>query len=77
MKKNLIHKDNMKNIKIEGHRGTWYVVNYRVTATGVLYLLEHETYGDEAPSLIVNEMGKVLMEDVWDGFSDWDSEHRF
>lgn len=63
------------NIKIEGHIGTWYVIDQitydRAPYTlGQLFLLEHEDYGDEAACLIVDSQGNIVMEDVWNGFDD-------
>jgi len=71
-----------EHIKIEGHRGTWYVIDEArlelttdvsgkpVTIPVHGFLLEHETCGDEAPGLIVDENGTILLEDVYNGFED-------
>ena len=71
-----------EHIKVEGHRGTWYViaearfeltpdVNGKPATIPVhCFLLEHEVYGDEAPCLIVDENGTLLLEDVYNGFED-------
>ena len=59
------------HIKIEGHYGRWYVID-EITVDGEnLYLLEHETYGDEAACLIVNGNLDIVMDDVWNGFDDY------
>ena len=66
------------SIKIEGHSGTWYVIeeaSCRPDAEPAqplkpCYLLEHEKYGDEAANLIVDEDGNILLDDVWNGFQD-------
>lgn len=58
-------------IVINGHRGTWYVIDHTTCARyGDVYLLEHETYGDEAPGLIIDENYMVIVDDVWNGFDD-------
>lgn len=65
-------------IKIEGHSGTWYVIeeaSCRPDAEPAqplkpCFLLEHEEYGDEAANLIVDGNGNILLDDVWNGFSD-------
>ena len=66
--------DESSHIKIDGHRGTWYVVESRAYQKGErwerLYELEHETYGDEAAHLIVTQSGEVVLDDVWNGFLD-------
>ncbi len=58
------------NIKIESHVGTWYVVDESEYKGKKVYLLEHERYGDEAPCIIVDENKNIIMENVWNGFSD-------
>ena len=32
--------------------------------------MEHDTYGDEAACIIVDERGKLLLDDVYNGFDD-------
>lgn len=59
-----------ENIKIKGYRGTWYVIDESYYNGEKVYLLEHETYGDEAACLIVNEKLEVILDDVWNGFDD-------
>lgn len=61
-----------ENIKIVGYRGTWYVIDEKTVKGEKLFLLEHETYGDEAASLIVNKNLEVILDDVYNGFSDLD-----
>mgnify|MGYP007101828364 CR=1 FL=1 len=59
-------------IKVDGHRGTWYVIDEMVDDKyGRIYLLEHEKYGDAAASVIIDGNGELLLEDVWNGFEDW------
>ena len=70
------------HIEVEGHLGTWYVIDEGVfiltpdtergpqTITAHLFLLEHEEYGDEAAGIIVDEKGSLVMEDVYNGFED-------
>jgi len=70
------------HIEVEGHLGTWYVIDDGMfeltpdtekgpqTITAHLFLLEHEEYGDEAACVIVDEDGKLLLDDVYNGFDD-------
>lgn len=64
------------HISIDGHTGTWYVIDegeYKAPAARYpvrCFLLEHETYGDEAAALIVSSAGVVLLDDVYNGFDD-------
>lgn len=59
-----------ENIKIEGHIGTWHVIDETFWHGEKIYLLEHETYGDEAACLIVNKNLDVIADNVWDGFEE-------
>ncbi len=57
-------------LKISGHSGTWYVIGSETIDNDKYFLLEHETYGDEAANLIVDENAKVILDSVWNGFDD-------
>ena len=59
-----------ENIKIKGYKGTWYVIDMSYYWGNKVFLLESEQYGDEAPAIIVSESGKVVLADVWNGWSD-------
>lgn len=59
-----------KGIKIEGYRGKWYVIDTTINNTIRCFLLEHETYGDEVPCLIVDDTGRIIADDVYNGFDD-------
>lgn len=59
-----------ENIKIKGHIGTWYVIDETEWKGERVFLLEHETFGDEAACLIVNEKLEIILENVWNGFDD-------
>lgn len=59
-----------EGIKIEGHFGKWHVIDESEYNGEKVYLLEHDTYGDDAAGLIVNEDLKVILDDAWNGFND-------
>lgn len=61
-----------EGIRVEGHRGTWYVIDEGYHNGRKVYLLEHETYGDMAASVIVDSKGNLLLEDVWNGLEELD-----
>lgn len=65
-------------ITIDGHVGTWYVID-RSTYKGVkVFLLESEVYGEDAAHIIVTAEGQIVAEDVYNGFSDLDyDEHTW
>jgi hypothetical protein len=58
------------NIKINGHIGTWYVIGGKEYKCKKVYLLEHETYGEDAAHIIVDENLNIVLEDVYNGFAD-------
>ena len=62
----------LDGIKVEGHRGTWYVIDASdcPILKHTVFLLEHEQFGDEAAGLIVDEDFRVVLDDVWNGFDD-------
>lgn len=59
------------HISVGGHKGTWYAID-QVSIEGKDYfLLEHETYGDTAPCVVVTDEGILAMENVHNGFDDF------
>lgn len=62
-------------IRVEGHRGKWYVIDVTNTVKDhkpmTLLLLEHETYGSDAASVITDSGFNLIMDDVWNGFDDY------
>jgi len=73
MRENKITMDS-DGIIIDGHIGTWYVIDEEYVIGGKIFLLEHEEYGDETANIIINEDGELLMEDVWNGFDDYNND---
>ena len=65
----MIHGDS-DHIAVEGHIGTWYAVDETEIGGEKFFLLEHEEHGDMAACVAVNEQGKLVAEDLWNGFDD-------
>lgn len=65
----LLHGDS-DHITVEGHIGTWYAIDETEIGGETFFLLEHEEYGDEAACVAVNERGKLVAEDLWNGFDE-------
>ena len=65
----LLHGDSY-NITVEGHIGTWYAIDETEVNGEKFFLLEHEEYGDEAACVAVNEQGKLVAADLWNGFDE-------
>ncbi len=62
--------ENSSHIEVEGHLGTWYVINTNIVNDTRYYLLEHEEHGDEAACVIVDSEGNLILDDVWNGLDD-------
>ncbi len=60
----------MEHISVEGHMGTWYVVDTEEIDGKDYRLLEHEEHGDMAACVIIDNDGKLVLDDVWNGFDD-------
>lgn len=74
-----------KQIKINGHTGTWGVIETKQYENRTLVLLEHEEYGDETAFMIAELETKrdwneeysefvLVMDCAWNGFDDLDYE---
>lgn len=64
-KKGDLIKDDMDQIRIEGRVGKWYVFDSTERGGKKYFILEHETYGDEAGWIVVDEQGNEIIE-TWD-----------
>jgi hypothetical protein len=62
----------MDNVKIKGHKGTWYSIDSKVYDGKELFLMEHEQYGDEAPCIIIGADLSLVAQDIDNGFDDYD-----
>lgn len=49
------YTDTIDHMEVDGH---------------TFWLMEHDTFGDEAPCVIVDEKGKLAISDVYDGFDE-------
>lgn len=62
------------NIKVEGHIGTWYVIDEREILGEKVYLLEHETYGGDTACVVTDSNGELLAEDIWNGLDEFEED---
>lgn len=58
-------------IKIEGYKGTWYIIDESVADIGNIYLLESEQWGEDVASLIVDKDYNIILEDVCNGLDEY------
>lgn len=61
---------NKTKIVIKGHVGTWYVIDETIIMGYKYYLLEHETFGEDAACICIDENCKVIMTNLYDGFDE-------
>lgn len=59
-------------IKVDGHKGTWYSIAKKEYDGEMLYLMEHEYWGDMAACVIIKEDNAIVAQDVYNGFYDYD-----
>lgn len=64
-----LSKDSI-HIEVAGHVGTWYVIDTTNIDGKDYFLLEHEEYGDETSNVIMNAQSELIIDGVWNGFSD-------
>lgn len=60
---------------IDGYEGTWYVVDTETVDGKELFLLESENYGDETFGIIIDKDRNVLVDEAWNGFSDYHEKY--
>lgn len=59
-----------QGLAVAGHIGTWHVIDETMVEDKAFFLLEHDTYGDEAASIIVDAKGKLVLDEIYNGFDD-------
>jgi len=57
-------------LAVAGHIGTWHTIDHMEVDGHTFWLMEHDTHGDEATCIIVDERGKLAISDVYDGFDE-------
>lgn len=57
-------------LAVSGHIGTWHTIDHAEVEGKSFYLMEHDTYGDEVACIIVDERGKLVLDQVYNGFDD-------
>lgn len=57
-------------IKVEGHRGTWYVIDGVSRGGNMYYLLESEQYGEDTDYIAIDENGRLKFDEITDGITE-------
>ncbi len=55
---------------VSGHIGTWHTIDHKEVDGHTFWLMEHDHYGDGAGCIVVDEKGKLSLDNVYDGFDD-------
>lgn len=56
-------------LAVDGHFGTWHTIDTQKIGGQDYYLMEHDEFNSEVAAVIVDGTGKIVTEDVWNGFS--------
>ncbi len=59
-----------EGLAVRGHIGTWHTIDNAEVDGHNFFLMEHDTYGDEASCVIVDEHGNLTLHDIYDGFDE-------
>ena len=57
-----------KSFIANGHFGTWHTAEEKEISGELFYRMEHEEYGDSVASIVVNQQGELVAEDLENGF---------
>lgn len=57
-------------LAVAGQIGTWHTIDHKEVDGHAFWLMEHDTYGDEAACIIVDNHGKLTLADIYNGFDD-------
>lgn len=57
-----------RGFSADGHFGTWHTADVKEVNKEPFYLMEHDEYGDLVAAILVSRDGKVVAEDLEDGF---------
>ena len=57
-------------LAVAGHVGTWHTIDHMEVDGHTFWLMEHDTYGDEAACIIVDNHGKLSLANIYDGFDE-------
>ena len=70
MEENVQIHEETKGFIANGHFGTWHTVEAKEISGELFYRMEHEEYGDSVASIVVNQQGELVAEDLEHGFDE-------
>ena len=57
-------------LAVDRHFGTWHTIDKADVDGASFYLMEHDTYGDDSPCIIVDGKGELVLDKIYDGFDE-------
>ena len=57
--KSSIVNENTSGMAVDGHIGTWHTIDHKEIDGHTFWLMEHDTFGDDASCIIVDERGEL------------------
>ena len=57
-------------LAVSGHVGTWHTIDHMEVDGHTFWLMEHDTFGDDASCIIVDERGELVLSHIYDGFDE-------
>ena len=57
-------------LAVAGHIGTWHTIDHKEIDGHTFWLMEHDTFGDDASCIIVDERGELVLSHIYDGFDE-------
>ena len=61
---------NKMNVTVPGHKGSFYVIDEGYINGELYYLLEHNTYGEDAPAVAIGVDNGMIFEDIFNGLEE-------
>ena len=56
-------------LHVEGHQGTWHSIEQKEILGHDFFLMEHDEFGSATANIVVDDSGKMVAEDLWNGFN--------
>ncbi len=61
---------NTDGLNVKGHIGTWHTIEQKEIDGHMFFMMEHDTFGDDAANVIVDAKGNLVLDDIYNGFDD-------
>lgn len=58
----------ISGLEVPGHVGTWHVIDHEEVEGHTFWLLEHDTYGESAAHIIVDDQGELVLSNIYGRF---------